>query len=103
MLSIATTIYDQSENSDDIENSDRSDCDVVPESHPELPPTQSAVYVRRYMKKYNCAYAFFIFQNTNNIWPHETRTQLYIYIRLACTLQGRWSSSATSIIIKLAA
>ncbi|KAI3694592.1 hypothetical protein L1987_77559 [Smallanthus sonchifolius] len=50
VLSIATTFSNQSGqnnfDSDDIENPDRSDLDAVPESHPELPPTQSTTDVR---------------------------------------------------------
>ncbi|KAK9075812.1 hypothetical protein SSX86_004141 [Deinandra increscens subsp. villosa] len=51
VLSIATTFSNQSEqnnfDSDDIENSDRrSDHDAVPESHPQLPSTQSTIDVR---------------------------------------------------------
>ncbi|KAI3772371.1 hypothetical protein L6452_03556 [Arctium lappa] len=51
VLSIATTFSNQSGqndlDSDDIENSDRgSDCDAVPEPHPELPPVPSTIDVR---------------------------------------------------------
>ncbi|XP_076907697.1 phosphatidylinositol/phosphatidylcholine transfer protein SFH9-like [Bidens hawaiensis] len=49
VLSIATTFSNQSaqngSNSDDIENSDRSDLNTVSESHPVLPPTQADINV----------------------------------------------------------